>query len=272
MKRILALCAAAATALSAQTFTGLYSFDVADGAYPQAAPIQATDGNFYGTTSGGGTGVCSLTNGCGTIFRITPGGALTTLYNFCSQTGCADGSGPAAGLVQAAGGYLYGTTYSGGAHNGGTVFKITPSGTLTTIYSFCSQLGCADGKESSATLIQGTSGDFYGTTQSGGAYGNYGTVFKITATGALTTLSSFTGSATNGNLYGTTQGGGVDNDGAVFSLSVGLGPFAETLPTSGEVGFVVKILGTDLTGATTGAVQVVTPAGTLSSNLPFRVL
>ena len=93
MKRILALCAAAATALSAQTFTGLYSFDVADGAYPQAAPIQATNGNFYGTTSGGGTGVCSLTNGCGTIFRITPGGALTTLYNFCSQTGCADGSG-----------------------------------------------------------------------------------------------------------------------------------------------------------------------------------
>ena len=90
----------------------------------------------------------------GTIFKITPSGTLTTLYNFCSQIGCADGYYPVAGLVQATEGGLYGTTSQGGAGAGGTVFRITPSGTLTTLYSFCSQRKCADGASPYVGLAQ----------------------------------------------------------------------------------------------------------------------
>jgi uncharacterized repeat protein (TIGR03803 family) len=185
-----------------------------------------------------------------------------TLYSFCSQSNCADGASPTAGLVQATNGELYGTTQERGANGkGGTIFKITPGGTLTTLYSFCFQSGCVDGGGPYAGLVQDTAGDFYGAAEYHGANGNYGTV---------------------------------------FSLAVGLGPFVETQPASGQVGAVVKILGTDLTGttsvnfdgtpaaitfvsaseisttvpvgATSGTVEVVTPRGTLSSNVPFRVL
>ena len=129
------------------TLTTLYSFCsqgflCTDGNYPFAALVQATDGNFYGTTYEGGanTGVSA-----GTVFKITPSGTLTTLYSFCSQSGCTDGSMPIAGLVQAANGDFYGTTQSGGANiDSGTVFKITPSGRLTTLYSFCQQSGCTE--------------------------------------------------------------------------------------------------------------------------------
>jgi uncharacterized repeat protein (TIGR03803 family) len=279
--------------------TTLHSFNSTD--YPSARMVQATDGNFYGTTSGGGA------NGYGTVFKITPSGTLTTLHSF----GPTDGWFPYAGLIQATDGNFYGTT--SGGH--GTVFKITPSGTLTTLYSFCSQSGCADGDQPSAGLIQATDGNFYGTTRLGGANGPYdGTVFKITASGMLTTLHSFNSGDgtnpaaalvqdTNGSFYGTAACNGFSffhcDDGTVFRLSVHLGPFVETLPTSGKVGAAVKILGTNLTGttsvtfhgtaaafkvassslitttvpagATTGRVQVVTPGGTLSSNVPFRV-
>jgi uncharacterized repeat protein (TIGR03803 family) len=152
------LCAAAAMAAQAQTFTTVFSFDVADGYFPQAALIEATNGELYGTTEGGGYGY-------GTVFKITPGGTLTTVYIFgsetgCPPTGCPDGELPTA-LAQAAGGDFYGTTYSGGANGGGTVFKITPSGTLTTLYSFCAQSGCPDGKNPHAGLVQATNGYLY---------------------------------------------------------------------------------------------------------------
>jgi uncharacterized repeat protein (TIGR03803 family) len=293
--------------------TTLYSFCPKNicthGQYPEAGLIQATNGDLYGTTYAGGA------NGDGTIFKITPSGTLTTLHSFDNT----DGANPDAGLVQGINGDFYGTSGSGGANLGGTIFKITPSGTLTTLYSFCSQSGCTDGDDPSGVLIQATDGDFYGTTEYGGAI-NQGTVFKITPGGALTTLYSFCSQSycpdglqpiagliqdTTGILYGTTSGGsegcGVGGGcGTVFSLSVGLGPFVETQRTSGMVGEVVKILGTDLTGATSvsfngtvaaftvvapslitatvptgatsGTVQVVTPSGTLSSNVPFRVL
>jgi len=299
----------AATCFSSglQAFTTLASFNGTGGANPYAGLVQATNGDLYGTTEAGGA------NGYGTVFKITPSGTLTTLYSFCSQSGCPDGSYPGGGLVQATNRDLYGTTYSGGANGGGTIFKITPSGTLTTLYSFCSQSGCTDGEHSRAGLVQATDGDLYGTTVNGGANGD-GTIFKITPSGTLTTLYSFCSQsgctdgeiplaglvqATDGDLYGTTEVGGLVYGGAVFSLSVGLGPFVETLPTSGKVGATVEILGTDLTGATgvtfnsaaavftvvspslitttvpadatTGKVQVVTPGGTLSSNVPFRV-
>src|ERR1022692_4644394 len=279
-----------------------------DGYSPGAGLVQAANGDFYGTTQYGGA------NGAGgTIFKITPGGTLTALYSFCSPSGCTDGYYPDAGLVQAANGDFYGTTRAGGANDAGTVFKITPGGTLTTLHRF----NGTDGAYPSAGLVQAADGDFYGTTSGGGA-SNGGTIFKITPGGTLTTLYSFCSQGvypnctdgatpdaglvhdTNGDFYGTTYDGGANYDGTVFRLSVGLGPFVKIRPPYGKVGAAVKILGTNLTGATSvsfngtaavftvlspslitttipagassGKVQVVTPSGTLSSNASFLVV
>jgi uncharacterized repeat protein (TIGR03803 family) len=263
---------------SSGTFTTLHTFDFTDGAELDGALVQANDGNFYGTTFlGGANDFCGTDNhqSCGTVFKMTPGGNVTTLYSFCSQggTNCTDGEYPYAGLIQGTDGNFYGTTSAGGSEfrncgggGCGTVFSITSGGALTTLYNFCSQINCTDGAEPEADIVQGTDGTLYGTTASGGTYSN------------------------NCNSAGC---------GTVFSLSAGLGPFVETQPTSGKVGKAVKILGTNLTGATsvtfngtaatftvkskseisttvpvgatTGTVQVVTPRRTLSSNVPFRV-
>ena len=266
----------------------LHTFALSDGGYPSGL-IQATDGNFYGTTYEGGV------NSYGTIFRISPGGALTTLYSFSGS----DGASPLAGLVQGSDGKLYGDTYAGGAHNDGTIFEITLSGVLATLYNFSG----SDGAYPAAGLIQATDGNLYGTTSMGGENGG-GTIFEITPGGTLTTLYSFDlvegepeaslVEGTNGTFYGTTYIGST-----VFSLDTGLGPFVETETNSGRVGAAVRILGTDLTGATSvsfngtaaaftvvsaseiattvptgatsGTVEVVTPGGTLSSNVRFRV-
>ncbi len=203
--------------------TTLYNFcslpGCSDGDYPEAPMTLATDGNFYGTTYYGGTSTLPY----GTVFKLTPQGTLTTLYNFCSQPLCTDGSFPSAGLTQGADGNFYGTTYEGGANNFGTLFKITAKGQLITLYSFCSQPGCADGEYPSyAGLVFGTDGNFYGIANLGGANGDYGTVFKVTPAGKLTTLYSFCSQsnctdgiypegilqATNGNFYGTATAGG----------------------------------------------------------------
>jgi len=101
------------------TFTLLHVFDGTDGTGPTGALIQPSDGNFYGTTYGGGA------YGKGTIFKVTPGGTVTTLYSFCSQSGCPDGVYPIAGLIQAGNGTFYGTTYYGGAYSDGTVFSLS---------------------------------------------------------------------------------------------------------------------------------------------------
>jgi uncharacterized repeat protein (TIGR03803 family) len=238
---VFALCASTAMALPAQTFTTLYSFCAqsrcTDGENPDAGIVQATDGNFYGTTFNGGN------NDVGVVFKIAPNGTLTTLYSFCSQSGCTDGDRPSAGLVQAANGDFYGTTTDGGGascptYGCGTVFKITPNGTLTTLHTFCSQSQCTDGDNaySEATLVQATDGDFYGMTDGGGENGNYGTIFKITPGGVLTTLYSFCSQsgctdgqypfsglvqATNGDYYGTTYEGGANGAGTVFKITPG---------------------------------------------------
>ena len=213
-------CAAAVIASPAQTLTTLVNFAGANGANPQSSLIQGTDGNFYGTTPDGGDLSKCSSFGCGTVFKITPGGTLTTLYSFCAQTNCTDGADPLGGLVQATDGNFYGTTSAGGTRGDGTVFKITPSGTLTTLHSFCPQgPPCNDGADPLGGLVQATDGNFYGTTNWGGANDSDGTVFKITPGGTLTTLHSFSGGdgaypaaglvqATNGNFYGTTQIGG----------------------------------------------------------------
>jgi uncharacterized repeat protein (TIGR03803 family) len=358
--------------------TPIYSFcaevNCADGELPQAQPVLATNGNLYGTTYGGGNG----TTPSGVIYEITPAGKYSVIYNFCSQANCTDGANPGASPIQAANGNFYGTTELGGPNNQGVVYELTSAGKYTVIYSFCSLTNCADGAEPLAGLVQGTNGNFYGTTQDGGANNNFdagvvyeidsagkysvlysfcaltncadgsnpraallqaangnfygttygggdenGTMFQITPAGKFKSLHTFCGSqcgdggfpygaliqATNGNLYGTTQLGGDENgvifeftqsgainilytfcsaggcaDGAqpeagllqatngnlygvtalggtivenctigcgtVFSLSEGLGPFVETLPTSGKVGKNVIILGNDLSGAT----------------------
>ena len=306
------------------SLTTLHSFcsqSACTGGESPWALIQGADGDFYGTTTNGGT------HGGGIVFKITPTGTVTILHNFCSSGACMDGAEPYSGLVEGNDGDFYGATLRGGAgrscYNGcGTIFKITPTGTLTTLYSFCSQSGCPDGSGPLTTLVQATDGNFYGTTNSGGArcaayIGGCGTVFSITPDGALTTLHTFEVTDgglplagviqdTNGSFYGTTSIGGsstacVSGCGTVFSLSVGLGPFVSTTPTSGKVDRSVTILGTNLTGATsvtfngsaaaftvsksgtyisatvpagatTGPVQVVTPSGTLTSNANFRVL
>src|SRR5277367_4076965 len=162
------VCAATAIASPAQTFATLVNFDGTDGANPEAGLVQATNGEFYGTTSEGGA------NGIGTVFKITSKGTLTTLHSFDGST---DGEFPVAGLVQAPNGDFYGTTEIGGANGGGTVFKITGGGTLTTLHSFD---GGADGGSPFGGLVQATDGNFYGTTVSGGANGQGGTIFKIT--------------------------------------------------------------------------------------------
>jgi uncharacterized repeat protein (TIGR03803 family) len=216
--------------------------------------VVGSDGNFYGTAGDGGA------YDWGSVFKITAGGTLTTLYSFCAQTNCPDGAYPQAGLVQATDGNFYGTTSGYGANGvGGTIFRSSHSGTLKTLYSFCSETDCNDGTGPSAPLFQ----------------------------------------ATNGTLYGTDTGGGTAGGGTVFALTTGLSHFVETVPTVGKVGTAVRILGSGLTGstsvsfngtaatftvvsateittsvptgATTGKITVATPGGTLTSNVSFQV-
>lgn len=232
------LCATTTIALRAQTLTTLHSFDGTDGANPFAGLIQASDGDFYGTTRYAGTNnaICTTpmsSPGCGTVFKITATGVPTTLYNFCAKPNCADGQAPNGGLVQGSDGNIYGTTLAGGAFGGGTVFLVTPGGTLITLYSFCAQTNCTDGQGPAAALIQGTDGNFYGTTSGGGTFG-FGTVFEMPLGGGPpTTLHSFGNTegfdpaaplvqGSDGNLYGTTNNNGVS--GAIFKISPAGGP------------------------------------------------
>src|SRR5260370_1090715 len=159
-------CAVTAMPSLAQTFTTLVNFNGANGAYPETGLVLGTDGNFYGMTTAGGTrNNCS--GGCGTVFKITPPGTLTTLYSLCTQSGCPDGYVPDAVLVQATDGNLYGTTSAGGANGYGTIFKITPGGTLTTLHSFDPFV---EGAASYGGLIQGTDGNLYGTASGYGGH------------------------------------------------------------------------------------------------------
>ena len=158
---LMLLIAAATTAATAQTYTDLFNFNGTDGANPEhpALLAQGRDGNLYGTTYNGGT------HGAGVVFRITPSGDLTVLYNFDPINSYY----PAGGLTLGTDGNFYGTTYAGPwSKYYGTIFKITPTGNLTTLYTFCSQSRCTDGGSPYAPPIEGTDGNFYGTTSSDG--------------------------------------------------------------------------------------------------------
>ncbi len=247
-------------------FATLHTFQgSANGGFLVGGLVQASDGNFYGTTSTGGGHTLSG----GTVFSMTPAGKVTTIYSFCAKPNCTDGRNPLATLIQGTDGNLYGTTFNGGANNNpnclsnsgcGTVFQITTAGVLTTLYNFCGLPNCADGNQPEAGLVQ----------------------------------------ATNGTFYGTTFGGGTVDAGTVFSLSVeGLKPFVKIVPAWGTAGATAMVLGDNLTGTTkvafggipaaftvvsdteiqatipagaiSGIVTVETPGGTLKSNMIFQV-
>jgi uncharacterized repeat protein (TIGR03803 family) len=237
--------------------TMLHSFDYTDGVQPVGGLVRGANGQFYGTTSGGGA------NDYGTIFSITTSGTLMALYNFCSQTNCTDGEDPNAGLVLGtnSGGQFYGTTSGGGANNLGTIFSITPGGALMTLHSFDG----TDGEDPGGGLFQGTNAEFYGTTSYGGSSDactiGCGTIFSMNedfgqfvetnpTSGkvgvAVKILGTFLTGATSVTFHGT--------------------PATFTVISKSEITTTVPA------GATTGTVKVATPrSGTLSSNVPFRV-
>ena len=337
--------------------TTLHSFDIADGVNPIGALLFASDGNFYGTANA--AGACTTEGaGCGTIFRISPNGDFQTIYSFCLQTGCPDGEFPDGGLTEGSDGNFYGTTNAGGnsicpGGGCGTIYKITPTGTLTTLHRFNGTDGAnpapslvevrrglfygttgaggpnRDGTVFSITangflktlhifdnsafgpfvLIPGSDGNLYGTTIGGGAQ-SAGTIFKLTRDGVVTTVHSFAPhyyyyfggltQGTNGRFYGTTFNGGPLDDGTIYNLSLGLRPFVKVQPSVGMPGMTVSILGSDLEnlsrvtfngipatnfqivsptlvralvppGVTSGWVEVTVSNHTLRSNVPFYV-
>ena len=303
--------------------TTLYNFNYVDGVSPSGGVIQGLDGNLYGTTAGGGEGKQCNGGGRGTVFRLTLSGGLTTLYTFCPQAGCSDGAEPYTGLLQGTDGNFYGTTRAGGGGVGcsfgcGTIFKISRTGALTTLYRFCQQDGCPDSAQPLAGLVQANDGNFYGTTGGSGVNGDFGVVFQMTPEGSVTTIHAFsvnegqvvygtlvqgtdqylygaayqggdlscspplgcgtlfqvsTGGilnvlhlfespngtsphaglmqATSGVFYGTTYFRGPNSGaGTIFGLSMGLGPFVSLPRDFGKVGAVEGILGQGLTGTT----------------------
>ena len=289
-------------------FRKLYTFcsrsNCSDGSYPESGPMQANNGDLYGTTYDGGS------QGYGVVYEITTSGTFKVLYNFCSQADCADGAGPFGGLIHDPDGNLYGTTLNGGANGYGTVFEITITGEFIVLHSFDN----TDGAHPAAALVQANDGNFYGVTSNGGGSNDAGTIFEITTGGVFSSLyslclpsacngyypSSVLMQATDGTFLGTTYNGGSDGDGEVFSYSKGLGPLVKTVPVAGAAGQSVIILGNNLTGsssvtfngtaaeftvvsdtyitatvppgATTGTVSVTTPTGVLKSNPAFQVL
>ncbi len=203
-----------------------------DGSIPGSV-ILGSDGNLYGVAYAGGSDV-GFSLGSGTVFKITPGGELTTLYAFCTTAGCADGQAPR-GLILASDGNFYGATQVGGEFSQGTIFSISPAGAFKLLHTFCSQSNCGDGGSAQSSPVQGIDGNFYGVAYSGGSH-NGGVIYRITAAGTYKVLYNFcsyqtscpTGSNPSGalakdaagNFFGTTAfGGDTRNDGVAFEFT-----------------------------------------------------
>jgi uncharacterized repeat protein (TIGR03803 family) len=209
----------------------LHSFTgKADGAVPSWGVMQDSRGNLYGTTDVGGNPKCNsggMPPGCGTVFKLDTTGKVTVLHRFSYTP---DGAFPS-GLIHDAARNFYGIAQSGGAttQDSGTVYKLDAAGKLTVLHSFTGALGGPDGAGPFGALARDPAGNLYGTTAAGGP-GNFGTVFKMNATGVETVLYTFTGGTdgenpngplvrdASGNLYGTTTYGGAYTSGTVFKL------------------------------------------------------
>jgi uncharacterized repeat protein (TIGR03803 family) len=258
----------------------IFSFNGTNGANPQAALTQGSDGNLYGTTYKGGVVPGLVGDLYGTVFKVTPDGTLTSLVSF----DVTNGAFPSAALILGNDGNFYGTTAqessSGSDH--ATGFRMTANGTLTTLHSFAS----ANEGYLRVTLTLGPDDNFYGTTAGQGA--DYGTVFRMTTTGQLTTLVSFTDTngsypsaltlAADGNFYGTTYSGGSGNPGVgtVFKVTTN-GTFTTLIsfditnasnPLGLTLGSDGSLYGTTFSGGTVGAYGTVfriTTNGTLTT-------
>jgi uncharacterized repeat protein (TIGR03803 family) len=203
------------------------------------------------TTYGGAFSTCGYTENCGTIFKVTSGGTLTTIHSFSN----AEGAGPSGGLTYGSDGNLYGDAEGGGTDGYGTLFKITTGGTLTALHSFDG----TDGRDPIVTMVQGTNGIFYGDTYAGGT-NNDGTVFSLSVG-----LGAFVKTVPTYGAVGT----------SVFILGTDL-TGATKVTFDGVSATFTVVSATEITtkvptGATTGTVKVTTPSGTLSSNESFFV-
>ncbi len=274
-----AFFAATAMILEGQTLTTLASFSGPNGSEPASSLVQGADGNFYGTTTLGGT------YNIGAIFRMSPTGTLTTLHSFGSYPG--DPDGQPNGLILGRDGNFYGTAVFAGATGTGSIFKITPSGEFTTLYSFSANNNFNTDGVGPVGLIQARDGNFYGTASGAGA-NSYGTVFKFSPEGAFTTLYSFSGmngdgqqpssglvQGIDGNYYGTTLLGGAYQEGVIFritptgTLTVLYG-FGSTLADQGApLGGLIQASDGNFYGTTNpdsdGTVFRITPSGTLTT-------
>ena len=280
-----------AISAQAQTLNYFANFDGKNGWEPYGSVTQATDGNFYGTTGGGINGVYGNDN----VFRMTPSGEISSIYNFGSQPNCTNGTLPFTAPILGSDGNFYGATGFGGTASYGTIFKISPTGKYQVLYSFCSQANCTDGEGADFPPIQGRDGNFYGTTGAGGTLGA-GVFYELTASGVYKVLHNFCGyfncpvgeysyaytitQGANGNFYGTTDAG-------VFELTstgqyTALAKFAGEPSTMGWPGTPLilasdgNFYGTFIGGSSgswapyaTGGIYEITPQGELKALYGF---
>ena len=300
---VLLLAGVAVVELPAQTLQTLASFNGTNGANPYVSLTMGSDGNFYGTTIYGGITNSSYPSGMGTVFQVTTNGTLTTLVSFENT----NGAYPEASLTLGNDGNFYGTTANGGTTNSsntdgyGTIFQVTTNGTLTTLVFFNGKNGAY-----ANALTLGNDGNFYGTTQNGGITNfpyplGFGTVFKVTTNGALTTLFCFSNSigtepvgalalGNDGNFYGTTAYGGTNSIypyggyGTVFKITTNgtLNTLVSFNGTNGASPFGSLTLGNDgnfygtttsglyVSGSGFGTVFCVTTNGVLTTLATFN--